>query len=56
MMTKSAAELAKEALKASAQVDPAERFDRLVADGLIDRKGRVTTLYGGTASPQTKSK
>ncbi len=40
---------ARQALSRAHQEPVGRHFDRLVRMGLIDRKGRVTRLYGGKA-------
>lgn len=40
-----------EALAAAGKLDPAERFERMVRSGLINRRGELTRDHGGTADP-----
>lgn len=44
----------REGLEESAKRDPGEEFDRLVAIGLIDRKGRLRPEIIGLADPKPR--
>jgi hypothetical protein len=45
------AEAARRILERQNQVDPRQRFEKMVERGLIDDDGRLTREYGGEAEP-----
>ena len=49
------AALAAENVAAFSRKSPAERFDYLVRQGLVDRDGNLTTLVGGDAQPDSSA-
>lgn len=42
-------------LEEAGRLDPGERFERMVKNGFINRRGELTKAHGGTAEPERTS-
>ena len=50
--SKTTAQLLQEAIKENAKRPSAERANDMIARGVVNHKGELTTLVGGTAEPE----
>jgi len=52
MKTKTTAQLLKDAVAEYGKRTPAQRAEDMVARGVVNRKGELTTQIGGSAKPE----